>query len=606
MQKHLDVMREKEQAQKAIEAIQKIEGKHTDVLEEITKEQKKALYNFRDQVRYKDYKGLLRTLEALEPVVIHPERFIIPEKYISKYNMIQENILLLKNILISDIKYSITNEKALEKSVVFISTILTEKYLADVQSSIVTWMSNVTLAAYTKEIQRIERLTDTGKYLSTLLEIKNKVGISTAHLPIWWNISKVILHDLSVVFKNKLIRIIDKGGFSNSEYLKSLHECVEFEKMYLTTRNKHKRISSPTEVSVLKLSESSPVHLQLLDDISKEHPIYEEKINENSLSLAFIPYIRIYIESELEIINGKKILFSSSGIDPSIYEIYTVITQSLSRIIYFKFPSVAHAFLAYVDASISRKIEKCTFSDAEAYFISAIESIYYIKETTFQMLMHLESIFGVAKISAPKTFNALDDLCNRIYSEYTTVLYKKTHFLGMHTVSDKRFQRHTEELLEHLLSIVNELSSLSFANKEEILEEWLEILGQTIFSIVIKIRITTDRAEKLLFFMSALEVPLKNAISTTLLQNVCISTFDRAKLYLKVFLTSPEEADMFIANFFMLSNGIFSFHQIIANISKKYHKSLISQYNIETANRNENTSLSLPVPPKKLSPSLTK
>lgn len=126
--------------------------------EPLNKEHKKALSNFRDQVRYKDYKGLIKTLLVLESAILHPEMYNVPEKYKGKFAMIQENILLLKNILISDIKHSISTEKTLEKSVVLISTLLSEKFVSDVQASIVTWIANTALSAHTKELQRFEKL----------------------------------------------------------------------------------------------------------------------------------------------------------------------------------------------------------------------------------------------------------------------------------------------------------------------------------------------------------------------------------------------------------------------------------------------------------------
>ncbi|KAI5184523.1 hypothetical protein NEHOM01_0198 [Nematocida homosporus] len=547
--------------------------------EEISKDQKKALGNFRDQVRYKDYKGLVKTLQTLEPVVKDPSRHRIPEKYASKYEMIQENVLLLKNIIISDIKYSISNEKALDKNVVLLSTLLSDKYTTDVQTSIVTWMSNTTLSIYTKELQKIEKLSETAKALELLLMIKDKVGIKSAHLPIWWSISKIVLGDLAIILKNKLIRVIDKGGFSDEEYLTSFKECVEFERVYLVPRTKSKRAGSPKEVTALKLSETSPKHLQLLEDISNERPLCTEEVNENSLSLAFIPCIDIYIKHHLSSLEKHKFVFLDKDVHATIYDTYTTLTNFLAKLAYFKFPSVGHAFLSLVDATIAKIIIRSPFANAEKNFISGIESVYYIKETSEQMAQHLEELFGLGNLSSDQTLAALDDLANRIFASYSVAMQRRFVFITKQTITNQSLQKHLEPLLATLLPEIEAFAQLTFTNTQEIIEEWLEVLGQSIINVLSDIKLKAHQAEYLLCFMSALEVPIKNAIFTQLNQDITITTLDRAKLYLKLFLISPEMHSAFIDNFHKLSNGLFHFHQVLAKVSKKTHRKLIEEYN---------------------------
>ncbi|KAI5192521.1 hypothetical protein NECID01_1970 [Nematocida sp. AWRm77] len=559
---------------------EKSNGPSEACVEQLSKEHKKALTNFRDQVRYKDYKGLVKTLHVLESLAAHPEKYSIPEKYSAKYAQVQENILLLKNIVISDIKYSISNDKGLDKSVVILSTLLSEKYVSDVQTSIVTWMSNISLSAHTKELQKVDKLSGVDKLLEKLLSIKDQIGIKTAHLPIWWNISKIVLGDLSVVVKNRLVQIISKGEFSASEYLTALHLCVEFEKTYLTNRNRSRKPGSPQDKNMLRVSPDSPVHLKLLEDISTEKPLCKEEVGENSLSLAFIPHIDVFVKHELASLSHGRLLFLDDTVHSSIYAVYTLLAQTLSKLAYFRFPETGHAFLFHADTFISQMVLRSSFSCADKNFISGVESVSYMRDTASQMLQKLESVFRITNLQAPSTENALNSLENRIYTSFTTVMQKRFLFLNKKVVAERKLYKSLDVLLETLISEIKSISKLAFSSKKEVLGEWLGILGQSLFRALSEMKITSECAEYLLCFMSALEVPVKSAIQATRISiPLEVTIIDRAKIYIKLFLVSPAHTKEFINNFQTMSNGLFDFHQVLEKVSRKHHRLLVEEFN---------------------------
>ncbi|KAI5191605.1 hypothetical protein NEMIN01_1589 [Nematocida minor] len=544
----------------------------------MSKDHKKALSNFRDQVRYKDYKGLIKTLKTLEEIIRAPERYHIEEKYKNSYKMVHENILLLKNILISDIKYSVTNEKGLDKSAVLLSTILAEKYVSDVQRSIVTWMSNCVQTEHMKDLQRLEKLSEVESALNRLLMIKDSIGIKTAHLPIWWNISKVILCDLSVILKNKLIRVMDRAEFSCIEYLDALKRCMDFETTYLSSLGRRSN-NSPREVSVLKLSETSPTHLRLLDDISTEHPMCSEEIESNSLTLAFIPYIHIYIENEIKSLSDRVILFSGCQVHSTTYSVYTLLTHTLSKLVYFKFPSVGYSFLTIVDKAVAKIIKKSTFTQASKNLLSGIETVYYIQKITAEMLEKLQKTFNIAGIDSPETEDALNDLLHRIYASYMLGLRDRLAFLNRKVLKSQKLDKHCTPFLNELISEVESMSTLSFTRYDYLVKEWLDMLGESIFLALVDVKFNAAQAEHILYFMSALEVPLKNTIFVKLRLDIQYSIFDKIKIFLKLFLLDPSLPELFIENFHMLSNGLFAFHQVLSKIPKRHRKTLIAEFN---------------------------
>ncbi|OAG29270.1 hypothetical protein NEDG_01343 [Nematocida displodere] len=551
--------------------------------EEINKEHKKALSNFRDQVRYKDYKGLVKTLQSLETLMKKSHQFVIPDKYAVKFNMVQENILLLKNIIISDIKCSIANDKALDKSIVVLSTLLSEKYAADVRNSIVTWVTNFTLAEETKNIEQLASLSGIEAALDKLLRIKDSVGIKTAHLPIWWNISKVVLSNMTTVVKNRVERLVEKNAYTDTEYLHSLALCIDFEKTYLSGK-RQKHTSPQQEISALQLSTSSPTHLQLLEDISQEQPLFREETSQNGLSAALVPRIDIYVASELSGLAEMRIVFEGNGVHPSVYEVYTLLTQTLSKLIYFKYPEVGQAFLQLVDASVSRTIRKSTFSNSSKHFVSGLETVEYIHTTTLQMLQRLEQIFFLTDLDAPKTFDALGDLSNRIFASLSVSLEKRLFFLNRAVIHEQRLEQFGGEVFTRLTNDISAISLLVFSNKQEVLEEWLNVLGQAIFNGVVPLKLQIHHAADILSFMTALEVSLRQAISESGFAP-CLhpSMIDSVKIYLKVFLVSSTNPKDFAENYQTISNGLFTFHQILAKTPKKHRKPLIDAFNALSA-----------------------
>lgn len=555
----------------------KIEKKEENKKQDLSKEQKKALASFQDQVRYKDYKGLIRTLKTLEDAIKNSEKYTIEEKHRKRYEMIHENILLLKNILISDIKYSITNEKGLEKSAVMLSTILSENYRMNIQVSIVTWLSNAVQTEHIKEIQKIERISEIRESLDNLLRIKDSVGIKTAHLPIWWNISKIILCDLAVILKNKLIRVIDRADFSCMEYLHALKESMEFETTYLAFSRLHK--PQEKDSSLLKLTESSPSHLWLLDDISTVEPMCHENLERNSLTVAFIPYIEIYIEKEMKPIESITITFSGEEVSSSVYSIYKVLTEVLKKLMYFNFPSVGHSFLKLADKYVGRIVRKSVFTDAERNFISGIETISYVQSITKEMVDSLEKRFRIVGYQTAETNGSVEDLQHRIYASYMLRLRNQLSFLNSKTLKERSLDRHKDRFLGELIEEVGKISKVSLGDKRHVIAEWLDMIGESIFLILVSVKVDAFYAEDLLCFMSAIEVPLKNSILADIGVDVNQSIFDKAKIFLKLFLQDPSLSEMFIDNFHMLSNGLFHFHQVLSKVPKKHHKNLINVFN---------------------------
>lgn len=544
---------------------------------ELTKEQKASLANFRDQVRYKDYKGLIKTLKNLEDAIKNGQEYVIDEKYKKRYEMIHENILLLKNILISDIKYSITNEKGLEKSAVLLSTILSENYRLDIQRSIITWLSNTVQTEHIKEIQKIEKISEIQKTLEYLLGVKDSIGIKTAHLPIWWNISKVILCDLSVILKNKLIRIIDRAEFSSMEYLNGLKEAMEFETTYLAFSRAHK--PKEKDSSFLQLTESSPSHLWVLDDISTVQPICSEILETNSLTVAFIPYIELYIENEVKAIESTLIVFSGEEVPASVYSIYRTLTEVLGKLTYFNFPSVGHSFLKIVDKSVAKIIRKTTFLDAGKNFLSGIETISYIDSITKEMIDSLEKRFKIVGYRSAETDSSVSDLRYRICASYMLALKNKLYFLNSKTLKHRNIDKYKEKFLAELIEEVDKISKASITDKMYLIKEWLDMVGESIFLILISVKFEIFYAEDLLYFMSAIEIPLKHNILAKLSIDINYSVFDKAKIFLKLFLQDPSAYEIFIDSFYTISNGLFHFHQVLSKVPKKHHKNLINIFN---------------------------
>jgi len=579
----MEVAREEKRAEEATEGIFR---------EELNKEHKKALSNFRDQVRYKDYRGLIKTLSILEPVILAPEKYLVPERYAGKHKMVHENILLLKNIVISDIKHSVGSEKGLEKSIFMLSTILFEKFGADVQVSVVTWMCNTAIARHREELEGFEKLSDVGVALERLLAIREQIGVKTAHLPIWWNVSKVVLCSLSVIVKNKLMKITEYRKYTEKEFLAALQICIDFEKTHLGKKHTERvseRIDKRSEAkdrAGLGLPEDAPSHLKLLADISTERPDYTEEMGPNPLSAAFFNNIDIYVKKEISFLIGKTLVFHQEAVHQSVYSVYSQLAQTLSNLTYFRFPNAGAVLLRCADQVVSQAIRKSPFSHADSNFISGIESVFYMRETTRQMVQRVESLFGIAETDCPEIFSALEDLENRIYASFGYAMQKRVEFLNRNSIAEERLSASLKSLLDKLGLEIEALSKLVFSPQDEVLCEWLEILGQSLFYALSELKPLPETAAQLLCFMSSLEVPLLNAILTKkIYKEAPTHILERTKIYLKLFVVSPGNSKEFVENFQKISNGLFDFHQILVKVSKRHRGSLIEAFNISSGER---------------------
>lgn len=578
--------------------------------QELGKEQKRALLNFRDQVQYKDYKGLLKTLKALEGVANFGEgNYVIPVKYMRKYSMLRENLLLLKNIIISNMKYSITNKKSVPSHVVEIIGVLSEKYNCNVKNTIIVWISNTYMAQYGGCIRgTLKGLSDTGKVLGLLLELRDKCKLQYSYLPIWWNISNAVAMDLSVLVKNRLIEIIAAGKFGEKEYLQSLAEVMDFERRHPVSGRSHAQSSEHGIFS--RRPEASETVIDVLEDISNEASILSikngpDRLERNILSSSYLASIEIFISHELRGLEQTELVFVSAGEDKDrnprmdIYSVFNVVATTLSKLLYFRNNNVFRTFLEIADALLAQLIAKRTRCDQHMRSVlSVLELVFYTRETADQLARKVKILAqgGTAECTKTlKSLEALEELCYEMAKDNVGLHVKKQRlFRGLRKKrSEYVLEKESEELLKKISGDAALIAEVISQKRREVLRRYMSVLGEVLFYKLLEARMSRTKAETLLAEMSRieyevarLEASLADAPGThssaqdSGREGGRCTMMETIKTYAKIFLVDPGNSEQFFANFQGISSGVFIFQQIIERLEdRRYNKDLMELQN---------------------------
>jgi hypothetical protein len=525
-------------------------------LPEISREQKKALNAFRTQVQYKDYRGLEKTLRVLSG--IDGEKCLIPPKYMGKYSGTRESVLLLKNILISDVKHAVANRKTISPSVVEIVNILSEQYRCSLLSTIVTWISNTYMRQYTERLRKsIKKLPDIEKAISIMGEVKEKAQMEYAYLPVWWNVSNAVLMDLGVVVKNRIIEIISTEKFSEQEYLKALEEAISFEKKHLST--------------LLRKSyrEEEEGILGFLETLSKETSLAPEAGHRNVLSSAFVPSIEILIKDTLREIEKKEILFEG-GDESELYGVFETIASSLSRLLYFRTPRVFRAFIEIVEEYLSRTIARMGAAKRSVAVFALMDSLEYVEETSISLISKVSSLSSFP-VDSSRILREIDGVSERAYDMLLDSLSHETK-----KIPGLREMRDTEALRRKISEEVEIIGGCR--RKREILSRYADALGEILFRGIAEMRMNKERAAEILTQISSVEnlfmwaEEKMGAVKKPTMITII-------KIYLKVFLVDPREEKLFVDNFRSISRGLFSFEQVVRNLeNRRANTSLMEEY----------------------------
>lgn len=526
----------------------------------LTKEQKKALLNFRDQVQYKDYRGLVKTLRALKEVA-ESKTYVIPVKYIDRYNMLKETLLLLKNIVISDIKYVVSSKKRMASNTVEIASILSEKYGYNIKHTIVTWISNSFIERYSPSLKGVVKLSDVAESLALLEDLKDKIEVEYSYLPIWWNIGGSVITDLSIVLKSEILKIVSQGSFTDSEYTGSLDKVIAFEKKYLVVKFKEEQaVTGGTDP------------LSVLEDISNElSPVADERMSSNVLSSAFLPSIGIFVREGFSL--AAQLSLSLSEREPS-YLLFNEVAQILSRLLYFKNTGVFAVFLQEVDKHVAGLLRETALPKKTAV-ITSLEISYYIKETMLQLTEKLRVLSTQPCISCTLTLQELlrieDALSQQMKKETKQFIKRFKIYKGL---GKGEVEKDTELLIPRILDDLSFISDTS--NKAAIFHAYTTSLSDLLLANTLSIPLSREASKSFLIEISKIE----NVLHKEELK-LCTSarSLNPLKLYLKIFLIDPSEVSLFVINFNKISNGIFLFKQVLERLEdKRYNEQLMDAY----------------------------
>ncbi|KAF7683992.1 hypothetical protein TCON_0799 [Astathelohania contejeani] len=535
--------------------------------------EKKELERFYDLVKFKDYTKLVKALNVINNIdvnLVHVEESKLLEDF-------KKHREMLETILRNDVKLLICNKKHIPEDYVFVILLLGNRFLIEMKTTIVEGI----VQKYKEEFQKMLDINYKGfGFIQHCIEwiehTLDKIRFEYSHIPSEWNLEGEFIFKTCILLKQKISDTMFTFEFENHQYLKALYKVLQFEQRYtryLFSKTccendnaipKPKRIIFNSDTINLIEEEKTSIVVDGNEFVGLENDNSKRSLKKNKfsafcehkkmLSKMFLPFIEIYINDMFSKINLE---FNQEKEEMKILVIFINLFQEIgsiySQLNYFNDITSYQHLIEHTDTLLFQHISqinvKCTFHQAAIL----ANTLNFIEMTTTDLLEKISQRSG--RTYHMKIFKVVRGLEKKIYfviENHFKLFFSKFTFKIDYNITDQIIEYLNNEILNTGLK---ELTS-------DVLSSIFEIFVALLFCKLLFLKMNPFKAEILLFEICEIERMLKK-------QQIEIPFLMVIGKYLKIFMFDCNETEGFVENFLTLSNGIFSFSQILTVLEDK-------------------------------------
>ncbi|KMV65271.1 hypothetical protein M970_101120 [Encephalitozoon cuniculi EcunIII-L] len=464
------------------------------------------------------------------------------EKLVLRNKLSTDDLEGLQSSIEEEIRRGVHEQRGIPRPLINIILLQGESFEAKIRSLLISYLASLCSVDYQEFLCcNFQKLSSLKSCFTWIEESMARISLKYSNVPDDWNLPQEILLKYYVLTKQRACDYFFYNEIDEQDFVEAFDVTIKHERRLGRAFEKH-------GCCVCSLQQPAGNESRLVPSSTETSCPHRTMI-----SSLFVPNIEIYlrasfrllVESELNLQDVKVCVFSR------FLDFFRGLERIFKKIGYLNDrPTYRHLVHCFDDhlGFLMRKI--CPSKDMYGSII-VLNTILFVRETGLDFLDQVMERSGVEE-DAPKMHaeaRRIEGLQNALIDDYLSHYFSELDFTAPEGLS--------KEIIRFLdKEIMSESNSGMY---EDVRIMVLESIISHVFSRIYSIKITPKASEAILLETAEVKRYLRTKTSV-------IPLIDVVEKYLKIFLCPPDNTRCFAENFVLMSEGIFSFDQIISNI----------------------------------------
>lgn len=404
-----------------------------------------------------------------------------------------------------------------------------------------------------------QKLSSLGSCLSWIEESISRISLRYSHIPDDWSLPQEILLKYYFMTKQRACDYFFYNEVDGEDFMEAFNAAIKHEKRLGKLFEKQGccecTLNAP---SADKACLGADSHQEALCP------------HRTMISSLFIPNIEIYLRKSFSFLMEPDLNQEDirACVVSRFLDFFRGLEKILRRIEYLNDKPAYRCLVHYFDEHLSLLMKRINSSKDLYGSIIVLNTLLFIRETALDFLDQIIEKSGVEE-DIPKIhmeIRKVERSQNAFIDDFLS-----NYFSGLDFAAPEGLSKEIIQFLDG--SIMNERIK---GIHEDVQITLLEDMISHAFSRIYSTRVSPQISEALLFEVSEIKRYLRTKVNVVPLMDV-------VEKYLKIFLCPLDNEECFVENFILMSEGIFSFDQIINSIGSEHEvDALYSAYEAAT------------------------
>lgn len=443
----------------------------------------------------------------------------------------------LRALIEEEMRRSVYEQRGIPRPLVNITLLLGEDFEAAMRALVVSYMASVCSVDYQEFLgDGLQKLSSLEGCFVWMEESMARIGLRYSHVPDDWKLKQEVLVKYYLMTKQKACDYFFHSEVDEDDFLEAFGATVRHEKRLGRVFERHGCCAcqpAPAEKQGVEAQAQCP--------------------HKKMVSSLFVPNIEIYLRRSFESLAAADLDASDVRvcIVSRFVEFFHGVERVFKKIEYLDDRATYRRLVQYFDEHLSILMRKMGVLEGLHGSTVVLNTLLFVRETAQDFVDQVTERSGVEgdipRIHAQ--IRRVERLQNSSIDDYLSGYFARLDFSAPSGLS--------REIVQFLDAEV--MSERSKGACEDVRITLVETVISHVFSKIYSIKITPRVSEALLAETAEIKKYLRTKVSV-------VPLIDVVEKYLKIFLCPPDNKKCFVENFILMSEGIFSFEQIIDSI----------------------------------------
>ncbi|KAG5860284.1 hypothetical protein KMI_02g03770 [Encephalitozoon hellem] len=468
------------------------------------------------------------------------------EKLVLRDKLCTDDLEGLQSSVEEEVRKCIHEQRGIPRPLVNIILLQGEDFEKKMRSLVCSYLGSLCSVGYQEFLNcNFQKLSSLKGCLPWIEENVARIGLRYSHVPDDWNLPQEVLVKYYFMTKQRACDYFFHNEVDEEDFIDAFNATVRYEK----------RLGRLFERHGCSACTSCVPHADRAQSVSG----LQENVcpHRTMISSLFIPNIEIYLRKSFGLLvepdlkqEDVRVCIVSRFLD-----FFRGVEKVLKKIEYLDDKSVYRQLVNHCDEYLSLLMRKVSLSRDLYGSIIVLNTLLFIRETALDLLDRIMEKSGVEE-DIPRIhaqIRRIERLQNAFIDDFLS-----SYFSGLDFATPEGLSKEIIGFLDE-----NIMSERTRGIHEDVQITLLEGVVSHAFSRIYSTRISPQISEALLFEVSEVKRHLRTKVSVVPLMDV-------VEKYLKIFLCPPDNEKCFVENFMLMSEGIFSFEQIVDNVGNEH------------------------------------